>query len=236
MKKIYSFLFATICLSLMSFLAKAQTADEVINKYLQAIGGADNIRKIKSIKMDAAIEVQGLEIPFVMQAVQGKGFRMQGEFQGNSIIEIITPTQGWSQNPMAGKSSLQPTSEDELKEKLDQLDIQDPFVDYQAKGSSVEYLGKDEEDGNQYHKIKMVTKNKNESTYFFDVNTGLIYKQETIVKQEGQEIKSEAKRLDYQMTEIGVKMPFKLDQGGMMLVTKKITFNPDIDESVFSAK
>lgn len=236
MKKFFQVFVAVSALLVIACKSNAQTADDIIAKYINAIGGADNIKKINSVKADIALEVQGLSIPFVMQAVNDKGFRMQGEFQGNSIIEIITPTQGWSQNPLAGKATMQPATEDELREKLDRLDIQDPFLDYQAKGSTVEYLGKDEEDGNQYHKIKMMTKNKNETTYFFDENTGLIYKEETIVKQEGQEIKSEAKRLDYQMTEIGVKMPFKVDQGGMMLVTKKITFNPSIDEAIFSAK
>ena len=52
------------------------------------------------------------------------------EFQGNKIIDITTPTKGWAQNPLSGKATLGPISEDELKQKLDDLDIQDPFVDF----------------------------------------------------------------------------------------------------------
>ena len=43
----------------------------------------------------------------------------------------------------------------------------------------------------------MVTKNKNESVYFFDVNTSLIDKEEKTVKQQGQEIKMTTKLFDY---------------------------------------
>ena len=216
------------------FTVNAQTADEVIAKYITEIGGADKWSKVQSIKIEGQIEVQGIQIPFTMQGLQMKGMRVDAEFQGNKIIDITTPTKGWAQNPLSGKATLGPISEDELKQKLDDLDIQDPFVDYKAKGSVIESLGKDEEDGNEYFKIKMTTKNGNEKTYFFDTKTNLIYKIESIVKQQGQEMKSEQKLLDYQTTEYGIKMPFKQDQGQMMMVTKKITINPTIDAAIFN--
>jgi hypothetical protein len=221
---------------LVQVVAQAQTAEEIIEKYIAAIGGADNVRKINSMKVTGHVEVQGIEIPFDVAAVNGKGFRTDAEFQGNKIIDIVTPTKGWSQNPFAGKTSIQPLTDDELKEKLDELDIQDAFVDYAAKGSTIESLGKDEEDGNEYFKIKLTTKNKNESVYFFDLKTNLIYKRESIMKQEGQEIKMTAKNFDYQVTEIGVKIPFKVDQGGMVMVYKTVTFNVPVDEKIFSDK
>jgi hypothetical protein len=211
----------------------AQTADEIIAKYITAIGGADKWSKIQSIKVEGNIEVQGLEIPFTMQGVQGKGVRIDAEFQGQKIIDITTPTSGWGQNPLAGKPTLSPISAEELKVKLDELDIQDAFVDFKTKGSTVEFLGKDEEDGNEYFKIKMSTKNGNDKTYFFDTKTNLIYKIESVVKQQGQEMKNAVKMLDYQAVEYGVKIPFKQDMGMMMQVSKKITINPTIDENIF---
>lgn len=236
MKKFFVHTLLAVAFMSSSFTGRTQTADEIIDKYITAIGGKENWKKINSIKMEGNIEVQGLQIPFTMQAVNGKGLRTDGEFQGNFFIDIVTPTKGWSQNPMAGKATLQPLSEDELKEKLDDLDIQGAFIDYKEKGSMVEFLGKDEEDGNEYFKIKLTTKNKNETTYFFDTKTYLVYKQETISKQQGQDVKLVVKSLDYQTIEGGVKMPFKLDQGQMVLAAKKFTVNGAIDEKIFSDK
>ena len=218
------------------FAIQAQTADEVIDKYITAIGGKAKWKQINSIKLEGQIEVQGIEIPFTMQGVNNKGSRVDAEFQGNKIIDITTLTQGWSQNPLAGKTTLQPISADELKLKLDNLDLQGAFIDYKEKGSTVEALGKDEEEGNEYFKIKMVTKNKIETTYFFDLKTNLIYKQESTITQQGQDIKQTIKNLDYQDTDFGVKMPFKIDQGAFMMVVKKVTTNPLVNEKLFTAE
>lgn len=220
----------------IGFSVTSQTADEVIDKYITAIGGKEKWKQINSMMIEGQIEVQGIEIPFTMQAVNNKGTRVDAEFQGSKFIDITTPANGWSQNPMGGKTTLQPLSADELKDKLDNLDLQGAFIDYKDKGSTVEALGKDEEDGNEYFKIKMTTKNNKETTYFFDLKTNLIYKQETTAKQQGQDIKVTAKNLDYQMTDFGVKMPFKVDQGGMVMVTKKLVTNPTVDAKIFTAE
>ena len=104
MKKFFVHTLLMVAIVGTAFTAKSQTADEIINKYIDAIGGKENWKKINSLKMEGQVEVQGLEIPFTMQAINGKGVRTDGEFQGNSFIDITTPTKGWSQNPMAGKA------------------------------------------------------------------------------------------------------------------------------------
>ena len=233
MKKILlsvSFVFSLVFLSTQ---LNAQTADEIIGKYITAIGGKDKWSQVKSMKVNGYIEVQSIKINFTQQAVHETGVRVDAEFQGQKIIDITTPTMGWSQNPFGGKSTLQPISGEELQQKLDELDIQDEFVDYATKGSSVEFIGKDEEDGNEFYKIKMVTKNKNETVYFFDVNTFLIYKEEKTVKQQGQEMKMVTKLLDYKTIPFGIKIPHKSEQMGQVLVMDVIQINAAIDENIF---
>lgn len=236
MKKILLSVTCLFSLVLVTTNIHAQSADEIIGKYIDAIGGKDKWSQVKSMKINGYIEVQGIKINFTQQAIQGTGVRVDAEFQGQKIIDITTPTMGWSQNPFGGKSTLQPISEEELQQKLDELDIQDEFVDYASKGSTVEFLGKDEEEGNEFYKIKMVTKNKNESVYFFDVNTSLIYKEEKTVKQQGQEIKLITKLFDYKTIPFGIKVPHKSEQMGQVLVTDKIEINPVIDVTVFKGK
>ena len=73
MKKILlsvSFLFSLV---LFSNHLQAQTADEIINKYVTAIGGKDKWAQVKSMKVTGYIEVQGIKINFSQQAIQGTG-------------------------------------------------------------------------------------------------------------------------------------------------------------------
>jgi hypothetical protein len=79
----------------------------------------------------------------------------------------------------------------------------------------------------------MTTKNSNESVYFFDVNTSLIYKEEKTVKQQGQEMKMVTKLFDYKTIPFGIKIPHKSEQMGQMLITEKFEINPVIDENIF---
>ncbi|MEY3159759.1 MAG: hypothetical protein RLZZ49_1239 [Bacteroidota bacterium] len=233
MKKLFVYVALMLPIVLLSLNIQAQTADEIIEKYINAIGGKEKWKQVKSMKVNGFIEVQGIKINFTQQAIHNVGVRVDAEFQGQKIIDITTPTKGWSQNPFGGRSSLQPISEEELKQKLDELDIQDEFIDYAAKGSTVDFLGKDEEDGNEFYKVKMTTKNNNESVYFFDVNTSLIYKEEKTVKQQGQEMKMVTKVFDYKTIPFGIKIPHKSEQMGQILVTDKIEVNTTIDENIF---
>ncbi len=233
MKKLFVYVALMLPIVLLSLNIQAQTADEIIEKYITAIGGKEKWKQVMSMKVNGFIEVQGIKINFTQQAIHNVGVRVDAEFQGQKIIDITTPTKGWSQNPFGGRSSLQPISEEELKQKLDELDIQDEFIDYASKGSTVEFLGKDEEDGNEFYKVKMTSKNNNESVYFFDVNTSLIYKEEKTVKQQGQEMKMVTKVLDYKTIPFGIKIPHKSEQMGQILVTDKIEINTTIDENIF---
>ena len=230
MKKL--FISAALLLTTLASVT-AQTADEVIDKYIDAIGGKAKWLSFNSLKVEGQIEGQGISIPFTMQVINNKAFRMDMEFQGTKIIKIVTPQAGWSMNALQGQSALQPISQEDLKTEVDDLDIQVQLIDYAQKGHKVEMLGKDEADGNEYFKVKLTTKAGNDKVYFIDTKTYLPYKVENTMNVHGQEVKAEVKFLDYQTLENGVKLAFKQEMGPMMMVTKKITVNPVIDESIF---
>jgi hypothetical protein len=234
-------LFSKVSLMLLAILFVAfngfsQTVDEVIAKHIEATGGEAKWKQVNSLKIEGYIEVQGIQIPFTQQAVHNTGWRLDAEFQGMQIIQIVTPTKSWSQNPFGGKTELEPASEDEHKQQVDELDLQNAFVDWKSKGSTVELLGKDEEDGNEYYKIRLVTKNQNQEVHYIDVKTYLTYKTVSTAKMQGQEMEVTTKMLDYKELPIGVKVPHKTDQMGQVLVFEKIDVNASIDTKLFAGK
>ena len=79
------------------FTVNAQTADEVIAKYITEIGGAEKWAKVQSIKIEGQIEVQGIQIPFTLLGAQMKGLRLDAEFQGKGIgKKMIAFAEQWA--------------------------------------------------------------------------------------------------------------------------------------------
>jgi hypothetical protein len=48
---------------------QAQTADEVVNKHIDAIGGKDAWKKVTSTKMEGSLNVQGTDVAITITKV-----------------------------------------------------------------------------------------------------------------------------------------------------------------------
>lgn len=153
--------------------AQGQTVDEVINKYVDARGGKEKLNAIKSLYMEGSRAMMGNEVPVKITIVQGKLFRTEFEFGGNTGYTIVTPTQGWSFVPMRSQS-VDPIAADALKTMQGQLDIAGALVDYAAKGNKAELQGKETIDGNEAYRIKLTSADGKETSYYIDTKTNYL--------------------------------------------------------------
>ena len=112
---------------------RAQTVDEVINKHIEAIGGKDNWKKVNSMKTEANLSFQGMDIPINIYQVNNKSFRQDFTAMNMTGYTIVNDDSGWSFNPMQGQSKPEPMPADQLLAQKDQLDIQGEFIDYKDK-------------------------------------------------------------------------------------------------------
>src|SRR5215216_5594880 len=84
--------------------ASAQTADEVIKKNIEARGGLQKIKAVKSLKATGKILQQGLEIPISVQQKRPGSFRIDVTFQGKSQTQAYDGETGWKIDPFQGSS------------------------------------------------------------------------------------------------------------------------------------
>ncbi len=232
MKKI-SFLILTAAMSLASVISvKAQTADEIISKHLAATGGEANWKKINSVKMIGSVNAGGTEIPITITNIQKKAFRMDMVFNGMNNYQIITNTEGWSYFPAYGQPKPEATPAETLKQAQESLDLM-PMVDYKSKGIKVAYLGKDDVEGTECHKLKFTYASGKEETIYIDASN--YYHIRSVIKANanGKEVEQTSNFSNFQKLPEGVVFPMSVDEGMGAFAIKTIEVNKPIDESIF---
>jgi len=233
--KLLKILFLAVIFATGFINAEAQTADEIINKYVEAIGGKDKVSEIKTVYMEGNIDMMNNLAPSVTYIVNGKGVKNEVDFNGTKMITCYTDKGGWTINPMAGQTTATPVPEDVLKTGQLGLDATGPLFDYASKGNKVEFVGKE---NGTYH-LKVVTPTNVESHFYIDTASYYISKTVTPISANGQQIEMSAENSDFKKTNNGVIMPYsvKLDFVGTGLVitttAKIIEVNKEIDESIF---
>lgn len=209
------------------------TADEIVAKHIEAIGGKAAIGQVKSIYMESSTSVMGNEAPTVTTVVDGVGYKNETDFNGTKIIQCYTDKGGWMVNPMAGASDPTPMPEDQYNQGKGQIYVAGPLYDYAAKGSKIELLGKD---GKNY-KIKLTTKDNVESTYLIDGTTFYLSSIQSKGKMQDQDVDITMSFSDYRKTDVGFVMPYAIDvdlgQFQLSIAVKKVELNKTIDPASF---
>lgn len=233
--------FALLILVFTAFATHAQTLEEIISKHIAAMGGAQKIAKLQSYKVEGKLSMgQGMEAPFMMEAIQGKAARFEMVFQGMTMVQCIKGDHGWGIMPFQGKKDAEPMTPDQVRGMADQMEIQGLLFDYAQKGHAIEYVGKDDLEGTEVYKIK-VTKNNGDIVYkFIDTETFLELKSSITIKMNDGETKSDMLISNYQKVD-GYTMPFSLINRNTIagqsfdqtLTVEKIIINPVIDEAKF---
>ena len=233
--KAQKFLFAALVVFSGAAMAHAQTVDDIVTKHLAAIGGEANWKKVNALRMTGSLTAQGTQIGVVVTAEENKGARQDITVSGMSGYAFMTPTQGWTYMPFAGQQKPEAMTADQVKEAKDDLDIQGDLVDYRAKGSTVDYLGKEDYQGTECYKLKLTFKDGNDRTIFIDPTA--YYKIREVKKQkaDGKEVEVGTDFSNFQKLPEGIVVPMTVGTPNGDVTMSKFEVNPAIDESIFAA-
>lgn len=161
-----------ISLTLMSLLAGtllwAQTADDVIAKYIDALGGSEKVKSIQSVYVETvAVGPNGSEITSVIYRVQGKLFRSETDFGMGKFGMIVTDKGGWFSNPRNG-GAYEAAPAEMVASQQAEMECVSPLVDYAAKGYAAELVGTETIDGKTCYNIKLTNKAGKVTNYFIE--------------------------------------------------------------------
>ena len=230
---------AAALLFAFSLSAAELTVDEIVAKNTEARGGLEKLQKAKSMRFTGKLNVGGgMEAAFTMAKKRPEMVKMEFTIQGMTGIQAYDGKTGWMVMPFMGKKDPEAMSADMLKEFKDQADFDGAFVDYAKKGNKVELLGKADVEGTPAHKLKLTTKEGNETIVYIDAETFLEVKLEAKRKIQGQEVESETTLGNYQEVE-GLVMPFSIEiktkgaPAGQAITIEKAELNVEIDDAAF---
>ncbi len=231
-KGIKAFLLAML-LSFNNFTI-AQSADEIINKHIEAIGGKDNWSKLKTLRTECTMKSQGTDIKFTIVQVDKIGMRQDIAVAGMVGYSIINTKQGWNYAPWQGHTKAEAMTEDDVKNAQDDLWLLDEFITYKELGKTMEYLGKDDVDGTECYKLKMTAKDGKETTFYIDPSTYFVIKQTEKMTSNGQVVENSTFFSDYKKLDEGIVYPMSISgEWGEMSITK-LEINTKVDESIFT--
>jgi hypothetical protein len=218
----------------------AQSADDIIAKYIDATGGKEKLSAINSVVMQSSIEVMGNEAPSTTTILNGKGYRNESDFNGQKIVQVVTDKGGWGVNPLAGNTDPQPLPDEQYKASQDQIYVV-PFLDYAARGEKAEFEGQEKVGDVNAYKVKFTNKDGVATTYYFDPSTYYIIKTSRSSEMMGQQLDLTVTSSDYQPTDYGWVAPrtIEFDFGGQFSMTikvQKIDVNQPVDASIFEMK
>jgi hypothetical protein len=238
MKTLKSFAIALIAI-FCTVTVSAQTADEIISKYVQAVGGKDLLTKITSVYTESTMDIMGMQGVVKTTTLNGKGMRQDMDISGTTMTTCYSDKGGWSINPMTGATSPEDMPESQYNSGKNQIVVGAPFINYPENGYKAELVGNETVGTVNAYKVKLTAADGTSSIYFFDPVTSYMLKTIQTEEMQGQMTDNEISYSDYRQVE-GYTVPYKLDlniAGGqfqMGMTVTKVELNKPVDETIFA--
>ena len=220
--------------------ASSQTADELVNKNIEAKGGMDKIKAVKTRRMTGKMIGGGIVAATGQENMRPNLVRETFSLQGMTAVQAYDGSTGWQVQPFGGRKDPELMGEDDLRDLLIDSDFDGPLVDYQAKGNVIEFLGHDTVDGDDALRLKVTLKDGDIIYYYLDPDTFLEIRKETQEFIRGS-VRESVSDLGSYKPIAGVMYPFSIASGPkndptswQTVTVEKIEVNVPLDNSEFA--
>lgn len=200
------------------------TAEGIIGKYIEAIGGREKLEAVKTLKSVSEAEIQGMVITIEQMVDKGKGLAVQNTKMGGQTLSKVAITADKVTVSAQGQSQELP---EEAASAYQTLLAIFPELTYAEKSVGLELDGITKVNGEDAYKVK-VTQGSLTSVEYFSVATGLKLKTES-------ELSGEVTVENYSTYE-GILLPEIITIVNQMMpmplkaLTKEVVINGEINE------
>jgi hypothetical protein len=230
-----------LVLCALALPALSQTADELVAKNIEAKGGMEKIKALKTMRVTGKLDAGGGFTGTVSQENKRPNLlREMFTLQGMTQVQAYDGSTGWEIRPFGGRKDPQFIGEDDMRDLLIDADFDGPLVDYKEKGNKIEYLGHDVVDGDDALRLKVTLKNGDIIYYYLDPDTFLEIRTERQEFVRGA-VRENAAELGSYKPIAGVMFPFSISTGPkddpsswQNITLQKVEVNVSLEDSDFT--
>lgn len=190
---------------------QGQTADELITKYIKAIGGMENIEAVTTLVRTGKYDGGGgFEANIRNENKRPNLVREEFSLQGLTGVNAYDGKTGWKVAPWSGKKDAEAMSEDEIRGIIEDSDFDGPLIHYKEKGNVVIFLGMEPVEGTDALKLQVTVPNGDMYYYYMDTDYYVPIKIDTKRMIRGEEQEFETSLGDYKKVN-GWYLPFSTE-------------------------
>jgi len=211
------------------------TAEQILDRYVEATGGGERYAKLRSQAATALVEVQGKDMKTRIEMYQAAGglSYVVSEMPGAGKMEQGTAEGiAWEKSLMRGPRIK--TGEERIS-ALRESDLRSR-IDWRRHYPKVELAGSEIVDVSDCYKVILTPVQGKPETRYFDKGTGLLVKSARTVTTQMGEIPAETRYSDYRKVD-GILAPFRLEQKLLNMtqvtVLEKLSYDVDIPAGKF---
>lgn len=228
-------------------IARAQTADEVIDKHIAAIGGRDALSKLTSRKSTGTVTLGtpagNLTGPYEAYAKAPNKTRAVMKLDttpvggpGEMIIEQrFDGNAGYLLNSLQGDADITGNQLDNMRNSA----FPSSILVYKQKGLTAELLPKEQVDGKDTFVLLFTPKAGSSTRVYFDATTYLVIKTVAKVTTAAGELEQTSVLSDYRTVD-GVKVAFSIansnPQQSITIKLTKVEHNVALDDAMFGKR
>jgi len=216
-------------------IPEGMTADKVIEDYLQALGGKDKLKLVKTLASKGTFATMGMDLQYSEARIEPGKFTMEIQMNGQSMVkQVINGDKGYIMQ-MGQKKDFTP---EELK-KMKTRGLIFPELHLKELGDTMELIGIEAINDKNAYKVKFTDESGDAHSVFYDMDSHLKVKIVSSQDTPQGSIPVSVEINEYKEVD-GVKIPCVtvIQQGtqNMKQTLTEILVNTKIDESIFAVQ
>jgi len=152
------------------------TAAQIVDRNVEARGGLEAWRGVKSMTLTGKLQAGGTENPelaFVMKMKRPHSSRLERRFKDQTAVQVYDGSRGWKVRPYLNRQAVESYTQTEAKQASGWEELDGPLIDYSKKGTKVALVGTESVEGHDSYRLKLTLKDGQQRNVWIDGSTFL---------------------------------------------------------------